>query len=103
MEHLSDKIDQSGMVPEDPEEGISRSPGGGIFSLFLGDLSYFCTENDLQQMFGHYRDIVDIRIIRNKATKKSLSYGFIDFSNANSAAQAMQEMNGQIICGRTVK
>lgn len=82
-------------------EDTSAKPGA--FSLFLGDLSYFCTEADLQQSFSKFGEILDIRIIRNKATKKSLSYGFIDYAAASAASNAMNEMNGKIVCGRAVR
>ena len=85
------------------EMDVDSNKRPGSFCLFLGDLSYFCTEHDLQKAFGPFGAIVDIRIIRNKSTKKSLSYGFVEYNNASSAGAAMREMNGKIVCGRAIR
>lgn len=88
------------------DEATSSENGGKkiqTFCLFLGDLSYFCSEQDLRDAFEPFGTITDIRIIRNKATKKSLSYGFVDFHHAISATNAMREMQGKLVCGRAIK
>ncbi len=90
----------SSNTPTLPSESLAT---GSNFCLFLGDLSVFCTEEDLQKDFATFGAIVDIRIIRNKSTKKNLSYGFLEYDNLESATNAMEQMNGKIICGRAIK
>jgi RNA recognition motif-containing protein len=91
---------KSGDEPTAPPESPVKPSS---FCLFLGDLSYFCNENDLRKAFGPFGTITELRIIRNKVTKKSLCYGFIEYSNASSAGAAMREMNGKIVCGRAIR
>lgn len=73
------------------------------FGLFLGDLSIFCTEQDIVDTFQEYGEIVDVRIQRNKDTSRALSYGFIDFSTEEAAKRAMEERNGFVIKGRPLR
>lgn len=73
------------------------------FCLFLGDISLFCTEEDLTNAFAVFGDLVDVRIKKNKATKKNLSYGFVEYASEASAMAAIQNMNGKLVCGRILK
>lgn len=72
-------------------------------SLFLGDLSKFCSEADLEKLFGQYGEINQIRIMRNTNTGKALSYGFISFINNECAALAMENLNGISLHGRSMR
>mmetsp|Transcript_6858 Transcript_6858/g.17136 ORF Transcript_6858/g.17136 Transcript_6858/m.17136 type:complete len:309 (+) Transcript_6858:29-955(+) len=73
------------------------------FSIFIGDLSAFCTENDIYNEFAKFGNIVDVRIKRSKETGKPLLYGFVDYSSVSSAANAIREMNGQLFKGRPLR
>jgi nucleolin len=70
-------------------------------SLFLGDLSCFCHENDVADAFRKYGEIENIRLKRGR-DNKCLGYGFIIFMDMDSALAA-QEMDGKLIVGRSVK
>jgi RNA recognition motif-containing protein len=70
-------------------------------SLFLGDLPCFCHENDVADAFRRYGEIENIRLMRGR-DKKCLGYGFIIFTEMDSAVAA-QEMDGELIVGRSVK
>jgi len=72
-------------------------------SLFLGDLSKFCSEADLEKLFGQYGEINQIRIMRNTNTGKALSYGFISFVSNECAALAMESLNGISLHGRSMR
>lgn len=72
-------------------------------SLFLGDLSKFCTEADLEKIFSQFGEINQIRIMRNTNTGKALSYGFISFMSNECAASAMENLNGISLHGRTMR
>ena len=75
----------------------------GRATLFLGDLSTFVTEEDINQLFASYGYIHEIKIMRSEETLKNLSYGFIKFANANEAKRAMQSLNGMLFCGRHLR
>jgi RNA recognition motif-containing protein len=71
-------------------------------TLFIGDLSWFCQENDVFDAFSPVGEIEDIRLIRSKENK-CLGYGFITFKTAQDAYNAMNQMNGQVLVGRKLK
>lgn len=72
-------------------------------TLFLGDLSTFCTETEIHDLFSPYGEILEIKIMRSEETNRNLSYGFIKFSNSNSAKKAMENLNGYLLSGRNLK
>lgn len=72
-------------------------------ALFLGDLSIYCDEKDIEEAFAPYGNIVDVRIQRSKETSRALSYGFIEFSCQDSAAAALSEMNYFLLKGRPLR
>jgi hypothetical protein len=71
-------------------------------SLFLGDLSCFCTDDDIFSLFYPYGEIASIRLKRSKTTNKCLGYGFVTFIYAYSALAAM-ELNGSMFLGRKLR
>jgi RNA recognition motif-containing protein len=85
------------------EETTTEETSVPRWCLFLGDLSVFCTEKDLMETFSVFGNVINIRIKRNKATFKNLSYGFVDYDNTDSALKAMETMNDQVYQGRKLR
>ena len=84
----------------------SPSPNFTEEEVFVGDLSYFCTEQDLHNLFTSVGEIVDIRIrwsheIRSQG--HSLMYGFVKFRTAAMANIAIQTYNNIMFMGRYLK
>jgi RNA recognition motif-containing protein len=71
-------------------------------TLFLGDLSYFCTEDDLVLLFSPYGRIMTVRV-RRGVTGESLMHGFIAFDSPDSAQRAIQEIDGAEFMGRNIR
>lgn len=71
-------------------------------SLFLGDLPFVSTEDDVRRAFEPYGLVLAVRIKRGKS-KKNLSYGFIDFSTMEEAINAMHAMDGANFLGKELK
>lgn len=72
-------------------------------SLFVGDLSIFCTEADLQGVFSQFDIVDDVKIIRCEATHKNLCYGFVKLASQEGAASAMAALDGTLLCGRPLR
>lgn len=70
-------------------------------SLFLGDLSCFCSEQDILGMFQKYGEIETVRVMRGRH-RKALGYGFLTFAEIRSAVAAKQE-DGKMLLGRPIK
>jgi RNA recognition motif-containing protein len=71
-------------------------------TLFLGDLSYFCSEEDLCALFHSYGPIAAVRI-RRGVTGESLLHGFIAFHSAEATMRAVQELDGKEFMGRILR
>lgn len=70
-------------------------------TIFAGDLSYFCTEDDLYRLFSPAGTIVNVSIARKSDT--SLMYGFVEFESSEKADQITADFNGQMFMGRNLR
>lgn len=71
-------------------------------SLFVGDLSFFCTEDNLRSLFGTYGKISSVEIKRGKFGD-SLMHGFVEMESADSAKQALESLNETRYMGRNIR
>jgi RNA recognition motif-containing protein len=71
-------------------------------TMFLGDLSRFCTEIDLEELFRQYGEVLDIKISRT-STGISLGYGFITMAERSQAEVAMEKLRGAVLSGRPIR
>lgn len=71
-------------------------------TLFLGDLSYFCAENNIASLFAPYGPIVAINLCRGK-TGESLLYAFIELTSELTCKRAMIELDGMVFMGRNLR
>ena len=72
-------------------------------TIFVGDLSIYCSEKDLFEAFKHCGAIEAVRIKRGGPEKVNLLYGFIKFASKDEAENARREMNGHILLGRAIR
>jgi RNA recognition motif-containing protein len=75
----------------------------GSTTLFLGDLSIFCNEQEIFNLFQPFGPIESVQLKKCEKKKPHLSYGFIKFAYRQSADQALQQTNGQIFLGRAIR
>jgi RNA recognition motif-containing protein len=72
-------------------------------TLFLGDLSVHCKEDDIREIFQRFGQIEAIILKRGGTDKSQLSYGFIKFSNRSEAEEAYHTMGGYMLLGRALR
>ena len=70
--------------------------------LYVGNLSYETTENDLKEMFGVAGEVQEVAIIMDRDTGRSKGFGFVTMNNAEDAKKAIAEINGKNIGGRAL-
>lgn len=80
---------QAGYAPGRKESSLATK------SLYVGNLSYSATEDEVRNLFEPYGPIAEIRIIQNKG------FGFVDIPEENVAA-AIEATNGKELGGRTL-
>ncbi|XP_057779753.1 polyadenylate-binding protein 2-like [Salvia miltiorrhiza] len=79
--------------------GVAVAPGGasaGQFqttSLYVGDLDFNVTDSQLYDLFNQVGQVVSVRVCRDLSTRRSLGYGYVNYSNPQDAARAMELLN----------
>ncbi|KAG8390920.1 hypothetical protein BUALT_Bualt01G0133700 [Buddleja alternifolia] len=62
-------------------------------SLYVGDLDLNVTDSQLYDLFNQVGQVVSVRVCRDLSTRRSLGYGYVNYSNAQDAARAMELLN----------
>ena len=69
--------------------------------IFVGNLAWPTTEDELHQLFEPYGEIERTQIITDRATGRSRGFGFVEMPNRTEAHAAIVELNGTALGGRT--
>ncbi|ESQ51001.1 hypothetical protein EUTSA_v10022589mg [Eutrema salsugineum] len=75
----------------------------GTTSLYVGDLDANVTDSQLFDAFSQMGQVVSVRVCRDLATRRSLGYGYVNFSSPQDAARAIQELNYIPLNGKPVR
>ncbi len=71
--------------------------------LFVGNMSFSMTEEDLESVFGEYGEVVSAAVIRDRESNRHQGFGFVEFASDESAGEAISTLNGQEVMGRTLR
>ncbi len=71
--------------------------------LYVGNLPFSVDESKLKEAFSAYGEVSEAVIIKDKFSGRSKGFGFVTFSDDESAKKAMAEMNGKNVEGREIK
>ena len=70
--------------------------------LFVGNLDYAVTSEELKNMFSEFGNVVDAVVITDRETRRSRGFGFVEFGSDDEAKKAIEAMNGKDINGRKI-
>jgi len=70
--------------------------------LYVGNLSFETTENDLQDLFEQHGKVAEVSLITDRMTGRSRGFGFVTMNDAAEANAAMAAINGKEVGGRTL-
>ena len=70
--------------------------------LYVGNLSFETTENDLQDLFEKHGTVSEVRLMMDRMTGKSRGFAFITMGDATQGNAAMSALNGQELNGRAL-
>ena len=68
--------------------------------LFVRNLSYECTEDDLKEKFEEFGMVTESTLITDRVTDKNIGTGYITFANSHHALLAMEQLDGTAFQGR---
>ena len=69
-------------------------------NLYVGNLSYQVTEDDLKKHFEEIGACASVKIITDKESGRSKGFGFVEMDDADDAKEAIKRLNGTELCGR---
>ena len=70
--------------------------------LFVGNLSFNTTENDLQEAFAAHGSVVEANLMMDRMTGRSRGFAFITYSTPEEAQKAIEAMNGAQLDNRAL-
>ena len=70
--------------------------------LYVGNLSFETTENDLQDLFDQHGKVTDVALMMDRTTGRSRGFAFVTMSSAAEGTAAVEAFNGKEVQGRTL-
>ncbi|HKI68899.1 MAG TPA: RNA-binding protein [Verrucomicrobiae bacterium] len=70
--------------------------------LFVGNLSFDTTENDLQDTFAAFGTVTEANLMMDRTTNRPRGFGFVTMSSPEEAQQAIDGLNGRDLGGRAL-
>jgi len=70
--------------------------------LFVGNLSFNTTENDLNDAFAAYGTVVETNLMMDRETGRPRGFGFVTMSSPEEAQKAIEALNGKEVDGRAL-
>ena len=70
--------------------------------LFVGSLPWVVDDNQLNELFSEFGDVLSAKVIIDRDTNRSKGFGFVEFEDDNAAKAAIDNLNNRELSGRTI-
>lgn len=71
--------------------------------IYVGNLSFRASDEDLRAAFEAYGEVVSARVIKDRDTGRSRGFGFVEMPNQDQANTAIEKLNNAEIVDRPVR
>jgi cold-inducible RNA-binding protein len=71
--------------------------------LYVGNLSYSTTENELRELFGSHGQVTSVAVITDRETGRAKGFGFVELSRDEEGKAAIAALDGKEVGGRAIK
>lgn len=71
-------------------------------NLYVGNLSFKVTDEDLKSNFSEAGEVASAAIIKDKFTGQSKGFGFVEMKTDEGAAEAIKKFNGGMLDGKAI-
>jgi len=71
--------------------------------LYVGNLSFSSTEEDLKDLFGRHGSVESVAVITDRETGRPRGFAFVEMGEPSAAEDAMRALDGTDFGGRTIK
>jgi|UniRef100_A0A2N9H628 polyadenylate-binding protein len=92
--------------PASGQNGVVSGAGANQFvttSLYVGDLDFNVTDSQLYDLFNQVGQVVSVRVCRDLSTRRSLGYGYVNYSNPQDAGRALNILNFTPLNNRPIR
>jgi RNA recognition motif-containing protein len=72
-------------------------------NIYVGNLSYGMTEDELRDAFSAYGDVSSVKILMDRETGRSRGFAFVEMPNQSEGEAAIAQLNGKDLGGRTLR
>ncbi len=72
-------------------------------NIYVGNLPYSLTEDELREMFSPYGVVTSASIVKDKFSGQSKGFGFVEMSTQAEGEEAVKQLDGKSINGRALK
>jgi len=72
-------------------------------NIYVGNLPYSVTEDDLREAFAAFGEIANVQLITDKFSGQSKGFGFVEMPNNAEADEAIKSLNDTDMKGRNIK
>jgi len=72
-------------------------------NIYVGNISFSMTEDDLQQLFEEYGEVTSAKIITDRYTGRSRGFGFVEMSRNEDGNAAIEALNDKEMNGRPLR
>ena len=72
-------------------------------NIYVGNLSFNASDDDLRGAFEQYGEVTSVNIITDRETGRSRGFAFVEMADAENAKEAIENIDGTEIAGRAVK
>jgi len=71
-------------------------------NIFISNISFKVREQALTELFSQYGEVTSVRIIKDKETRRSKGYGFVEMANETEGNAAINALNGTLHYERNI-
>ena len=71
--------------------------------LYVGNLSFNATEDELRELFGRHGSVDSVKVITDRETGRPRGFAFVEMSEPSAASDAIRALDGTQLGGRALK
>jgi len=90
------------LAPKPSVRAASTADSGENGNIYVGNLPFNAGEDDVRNIFSPYGEVIDIRLVQDRRSKRFKGYGFVEMSAAG-AKTAIENLDGTDYAGRTLR